>query len=240
MYIYLFICQDVYIWSDNGPHHFKTNYHLWYLLNLCVRRNIFITHNYFAPHHGHNQCDAEAGSYTQMNGRVKRASQGLRNAPPIQTAALMPDRPIFEGSDGATNAHQLASILDNEKENGKLLNSTIIPLDAVDRTRPKPKMKSVTGLTRNFCFSFQPTGVEGEAYVFMRQYSDTPEDNKSITIQPAPVPVPPVLPPVYAIEDDSDVADAEDDSDISGNESYVPDTTSEEEDSSSNSDSNMN
>jgi hypothetical protein len=67
-----FDCID--IWSDGGPHHFKTRFCQWMWSWLSVHRfaSRRISHHFFASYHGHSLADAHAASvkrtiHTQYN-----------------------------------------------------------------------------------------------------------------------------------------------------------------------------
>lgn len=57
-----FDCID--IWSDGGPHHFKTRYcqWMWHWLSVHKCNNKRISHHFFASYHGHSLADAHAAS----------------------------------------------------------------------------------------------------------------------------------------------------------------------------------
>ena len=56
------------VWSDGGPHHFKTRYCQWMWHWLSVHRfnNKRITHHFFASYHGHSLADSHAASIKRV------------------------------------------------------------------------------------------------------------------------------------------------------------------------------
>lgn len=61
-----FDCIDV--WSDGGPHHFKTRYcqWMWHFLSTHRFNNKRISHHFFASYHGHSLADAHAASIKRL------------------------------------------------------------------------------------------------------------------------------------------------------------------------------
>lgn len=51
---------ELFIWSDGGRKHFKQRYAMKYILKLQRERGCKIVWNFFASHHGHGVCDADA------------------------------------------------------------------------------------------------------------------------------------------------------------------------------------
>jgi hypothetical protein len=56
------------VWTDGGPHHFKTRYCQWMWAWLSQNRfdNRRITHHFFASYHGHSLADAHAASIKRI------------------------------------------------------------------------------------------------------------------------------------------------------------------------------
>jgi hypothetical protein len=52
------------IWSDGGPHHFKTRYcqFMWHVLSMLRFSNRPIHHHFFASYHGHSMADGHAAT----------------------------------------------------------------------------------------------------------------------------------------------------------------------------------
>jgi len=66
--------NSIEIWSDGGPHHFKTRYCQWMWSWLSTNRfnKKKISHHFFASHHGHSLADSHAAAikrvlHTQYN-----------------------------------------------------------------------------------------------------------------------------------------------------------------------------
>jgi len=56
------------VWSDGGPHHFKTRYcqWMWHWLSSNKFNNKRISHHFFASYHGHSLADAHAASIKRI------------------------------------------------------------------------------------------------------------------------------------------------------------------------------
>ena len=54
--------QELFIFSDTGPQHFRTSNTLYFLRLFQKSRHIRIVVNFFFPYHGHNPCDRHLGS----------------------------------------------------------------------------------------------------------------------------------------------------------------------------------
>jgi hypothetical protein len=52
------------VWTDGGPHHFKTRYcqWMWHWLSTHLFNQQRITHHFFVSYHGHSIADAHAAS----------------------------------------------------------------------------------------------------------------------------------------------------------------------------------
>lgn len=70
--------SQIIIWSDGGPHHFKVCKTLRALPSVINRALKKIYWEFFAPDHGHSECDAHSGALkTRIDSEVK---QGHRPA----------------------------------------------------------------------------------------------------------------------------------------------------------------
>ena len=70
------LTNRVKIWSDGGPHHFKTNSHLDYLRDLAVETGMQFIHNYFPSYHGHSLADGHAGVLKRSHKKANVLAEG--------------------------------------------------------------------------------------------------------------------------------------------------------------------
>jgi hypothetical protein len=70
------------IWSDGGPHHFKTRFcqWTWHFLSSFYFNNKRICHHFFASYHGHSLADAHAATDKRILRAAYNASQHDRKA----------------------------------------------------------------------------------------------------------------------------------------------------------------
>lgn len=64
--------KELFIWSDGGRKHFKQRYAMKYILKLQRAKGWRIVWNFFASHHGHGVCDADAQHVKQAVRRLQR------------------------------------------------------------------------------------------------------------------------------------------------------------------------
>lgn len=62
------------LWSDTGPNHFRVSNTLYFLRQFELIAGLVIQVFYFAPHHGHSQCDGHIGAASRM---IAKASKKL-------------------------------------------------------------------------------------------------------------------------------------------------------------------
>jgi hypothetical protein len=89
-----FDCMDV--WSDGGPHHFKTRYcqWMWHWLSQTHFAKRRISHHFFASYHGHSLADAHAASIKRLIRTEYNMSQrGHRTKALLFCAALIDHTP---------------------------------------------------------------------------------------------------------------------------------------------------
>jgi len=69
--------DSIEIWSDGGPHHFKTRFcqWTWHHLSSLFFSSKRITHNFFASYHGHSLADAHAATDKRLLRDAYNASQ---------------------------------------------------------------------------------------------------------------------------------------------------------------------
>lgn len=133
--------RNLIIWSDGGPHHFKTNFHINYLRMLAIDAGIHIQHHFFPSYHGHSLADGHAGTLKSAfrRSQIKVEGDRLKSLQFIQ---------------GPKNVHELKSELQP-----KLRNTTIIPFDSIPRdARRKTKDIKIAHLKEMHRFTFDPRG----------------------------------------------------------------------------------
>jgi hypothetical protein len=91
------------IWSDGGPHHFKTRFcqFMWHVLSRTRFDQKPIRHHFFASYHGHSLADAHAAavkrtlrsaySISELQRITRQATAGWGPASAADLAALLPD-----------------------------------------------------------------------------------------------------------------------------------------------------
>src|SRR6185312_4603303 len=114
------------IWSDGGPHHFKTRYcqYMWHLISTIHFNQKPITHHFFASYHGHSLCDSHAAADKQVIKREYISSQQQRM---ITTSPI-----LYWGPNSANDLQLLIT--------KKIKNTQVIVLNSIDRDpelRPK-------------------------------------------------------------------------------------------------------
>ena len=125
--------DSIEIWSDGGPHHFKTRYcqWSWHHFSSCYFQGKRITHNFFAAYHGHSLADSHAGRDKQVIKAEYLSSQHSR----LQLLPLSA-RPVYWGP---SSARDVQIILQK-----KIENTTAVVLADIDRD---PQLKpAVAGL----------------------------------------------------------------------------------------------
>jgi hypothetical protein len=129
------------VWSDGGPHHFKTRYCQWMWHWLSVNRfsNKPIIHNFFASYHGHSLADSHAAAIKRVLRSQYTTSQIQRFSP--NTSALYW---------GPANAPEFASLLSHACPNTQLY---IFP--RIDRNPLlKPNCSAVDEIKKKHCFVY--------------------------------------------------------------------------------------
>jgi len=67
--------EDITIWSDGGPAHFKIKKTLQFFSHCRIKYNKILVYNFFASYHGHSTCDSHTGVAKQKLLREERSSQ---------------------------------------------------------------------------------------------------------------------------------------------------------------------
>jgi hypothetical protein len=137
--------DSIEIWSDGGPHHFKTRYcqWMWHHLSTCYFNKKKITHNFFASYHGHSLADSHAGRDKQVIKSEYLSSQQSR-----MNIGANSSQQIYWGP---ASANDIQIILQN-----KIENTTAIVLTDIDRDPElKPKVAGLVNIKQYHCFIYQ-------------------------------------------------------------------------------------
>jgi len=129
------------IWTDGGPHHFKTRYcqWMWHFLSTYRFSGKPIIHNFFASYHGHSLADAHAASIKKLLRSQYNISQLQRFSP--DTSALYW---------GPGNAKDFSALIDHSCSN-----SVIYVFDSIDRDPLlKPNCSAVNEIKKNHCYVY--------------------------------------------------------------------------------------
>lgn len=134
-----FDCMDV--WTDGGPHHFKTRYCQWmwsWLSNHRFNKNR-ISHHFFASYHGHSLADAHAASIKRTIRTEYNMSQ-LQRFSAVQLAIYW----------GPANALELGNLLQ------KCSNTQIVVFPHIDRDPAlKPNPIPLVHIKRQHRFDYE-------------------------------------------------------------------------------------
>lgn len=134
-----FDCIDV--WSDGGPHHFKTRYCQWMWQWLSTNRfnNKRISHHFFASYHGHSLADSHAASIKRLIRTEYKMSQLQR----FDTTTLA----IYWGPEDAAAVGRLIK---------KCSNTEICVIPHIDRDSAlKPDPFPLVHIKRQHCFDYE-------------------------------------------------------------------------------------
>jgi len=113
--------QSIEVWSDGGPHHFKTKYcqWMWHFLSSASFSNKLIAHNFFASYHGHSLADSHAAA-------DKRLLHAAYHTSELQRKVVTED-PISWGPSSGT---ALSSLLSQNASRTQAFYLSSIPRDA--------------------------------------------------------------------------------------------------------------
>lgn len=152
--------DSIEVWTDGGPHHFKTRYcqFMWHMLSSMYFDGKRITHNFFTSYHGHSLADAHAATDKRLLRTQYDVSQQQRFQPteasiywgPCSAADLAA---LLSAHATNTQAFHLPSIPRDEG-----LKPDVLPLNAI-------KSKHCFVYERNTCRAFERTN-EGEGQPF--------------------------------------------------------------------------
>jgi hypothetical protein len=148
-HIYTGDIQQLTLWTDGGPHHFKTNYHMDYLRTLASERGIQINHNFFPSYHGHSLADGHAGTLKSCAKKLNIWTEGER----------LKGFPCMKGPQSAS---ELAGQLQTKMKNTKM-----VVFDKVDRQpRLKPAEKDLEKLDKIKSFHWMIFKPDGRALAY--------------------------------------------------------------------------
>jgi len=130
------------IWSDGGPHHFKTRYcqWMWHHLSTIYFKGKRITHNFFASYHGHSLADSHAGRVKQVIKSEYISSQ--------QSRMTNHNQPTYWGP---SSANDIQLILHKRVEH-----TSATVLDTIDRDAAlKPNVAGIVDIKQKHCFVYE-------------------------------------------------------------------------------------
>lgn len=152
--------DSIELWTDGGPHHFKTRFcqWMWHWLSNSAFGGKRITHNFFASYHGHSLADSHAATGKRLLRSQYAVSEAQRLAP---TTA-----PLYWGP---TSARDLAQLFSHAASNTQcyafdhlsrddVLRPPVQPLDAI-------KSKHSFVYERDECRAFERT-ADGAGTLF--------------------------------------------------------------------------
>lgn len=152
------------IWSDGGPHHFKTRFCQWMHHALSELRfgRKRITHHFFASYHGHSLADGHAAV-------IKRALHTRYKTTQLERLTLNPT-----ATWGPATVDDVAEIL-----TANCANTQVIVFRDIDRDdERKPEVRGINSIKAMHCLTYEGgtcrarerTGEgEGELFSFLRQ-----------------------------------------------------------------------
>jgi hypothetical protein len=129
------------IWTDGGPHHFKTRYCQWMWQWLSTHRfgGRRISHHFFASYHGHSLADAHAAT-------IKRSLRTDYNMSQLQRFNHTCSAVYW----GPASATQLGAVLQRCSQ------TQICVLPHIDRDPAlKPNPQGIVHMKRQHCFEYQ-------------------------------------------------------------------------------------
>lgn len=133
--------DSVEVWSDGGPHHFKTSYcqWMWHLLSTACFAGKPITHNFFSAYHGHSLADSHAATDKRILHTEYNSSQQQRLLPTVDSLYW-----------GPSSAADLAALLSAHATKTQAFTLQRIPRDA----SLKPSIQTVAGIKGKHSFVY--------------------------------------------------------------------------------------
>jgi len=129
------------VWTDGGPHHFKTRYcqFMWHWLSTARFAGKRISHHFFASYHGHSLADSHAASIK----RVIRNEYTMSQLQRFNQTTLA----IYWGPTGAV---ELSALL------RKCRDTQILVFPHIDRDPLlKPDPHKLVRIKRQHCFDYE-------------------------------------------------------------------------------------
>jgi hypothetical protein len=152
------------VWSDGGPHHFKTRWcqFMWHALSTLRFDKKRITHHFFASYHGHSLADSHAAT-------IKRVLRSQYNLSQMQR--LCADTFVLFW--GPANALELAPLLAHVGSNTRV---HVLPNIDRDKER-KPAIQGINLIKSKHCFRYQG----GLCYAAELSWDDQPSQQFSFS-----------------------------------------------------------
>lgn len=129
------------IWTDGGPHHFKTRYtqFLWHFFSLKKFALQKVSHNFFASYHGHSLADSHAAS-------IKKALHTQYNTSQLQR--LCPT--VMEVYWGPATAEEFGCLVGHA-----VANTQVHVFPSIDRDDDnKPDIQPLKDIKKKHCFVY--------------------------------------------------------------------------------------
>lgn len=128
------------VWSDGGPHHFKTRYCqcMWHLLSQVAFCEKAIAHHFYPSYHGHSLADGHAGHVKSVIDKAYKLSELQRVITPL-TATF-----------GPSTIEEVAALIRNNSSN-----TTVTVFDAIDRSSDKPNVRAVPSIKSKHYFLYE-------------------------------------------------------------------------------------
>lgn len=144
------------VWSDGGPHHFKTRFcqFMWHALSELRFGHKRITHHFFASYHGHSLADGHAAV-------IKRALKSRYQITELERATHR-----SSATWGPASVEEVAAILRANCANTEVTVFTTIERDEERKptVRGVPSIKAMHCLeySKGECKAFERTGAPAE------------------------------------------------------------------------------
>lgn len=128
------------VWSDGGPHHFKTRFcqFMWHALSELRFDHKRITHHFFASYHGHSLADGHARHIKCALDRAYKISQ-------LQRYYALPGATF-----GPASVGDMAEVI---RHNCKDTQVTVY--DSIERQEHKPNVSSINSIKAMHCFVYE-------------------------------------------------------------------------------------
>jgi hypothetical protein len=134
--------DSIEIWTDGGPHHFKTRYcqWMWHFLSTMRFNQKRITHNFFSSYHGHSLADSHAATDKRLLRTQYQTSQQQR---------LLPTEADLYW--GPSSAADLAALLGAHASQTEAFVLPSIIRDEED----KPDIQPIDHIKKQHCFVYE-------------------------------------------------------------------------------------